>query len=102
MTAATVADVYAHAHPDAVVTLLMHKIMRAAEAQGLQEARLLLRDWLVILALSYHRWVSEGGNGRDVGQGRGAWGGGMNVHENGTRGLGMQNEGADSCARPNP
>lgn len=33
MTAATVADVYAHANADAVVTLLMHKIMRAAEAQ---------------------------------------------------------------------
>ncbi|KAG2486738.1 hypothetical protein HYH03_014664 [Edaphochlamys debaryana] len=57
MTAATVADVYAHTNPDAVVTLLMHKILRAAEAQGLQEARLLLRDWLVILALNYHRNV---------------------------------------------
>lgn len=33
MTAATVADVYAHANSDAVVTLLMHKIMRAAETQ---------------------------------------------------------------------
>ncbi|GFR45227.1 hypothetical protein Agub_g6624 [Astrephomene gubernaculifera] len=53
--AATVADVYAHTQPEAVVTLLMHKIMRAAEAQGPHEARLLLRDWLVLLALNYHR-----------------------------------------------
>ncbi|GIL48469.1 hypothetical protein Vafri_4983 [Volvox africanus] len=55
--AATVADVYAHANPDAVVTLLMHKVMRVAEAQGMKEARLLLRDWLVVLALCYHRNV---------------------------------------------
>ncbi len=31
--AATVADVYAHTNPDAVVTLLMHKVMRVAETQ---------------------------------------------------------------------
>ncbi|KXZ54187.1 hypothetical protein GPECTOR_5g282 [Gonium pectorale] len=53
--AATVGDLYAHVAPEAVLTVLMHKVARAAEAQGLNEARLLLRDWLVVLALAYHR-----------------------------------------------
>ena len=42
-------------NPDAVLALIMHKIMRAGHTDGPHEARLLLRDWLVLLALNYHR-----------------------------------------------
>eukprot|EP00195_Chlamydomonas_chlamydogama_P017072 CAMPEP_0202896248 /NCGR_PEP_ID=MMETSP1392-20130828/5266_1 /ASSEMBLY_ACC=CAM_ASM_000868 /TAXON_ID=225041 /ORGANISM="Chlamydomonas chlamydogama, Strain SAG 11-48b" /LENGTH=777 /DNA_ID=CAMNT_0049581523 /DNA_START=303 /DNA_END=2636 /DNA_ORIENTATION=+ len=48
-------EVLRNASTDAVVAVLMHKIMKAARAQGAAAARQLLRDWLVILATNYHR-----------------------------------------------
>ena len=47
--------VYCSVSPDAVLCVLSHKITKAVRTQGVAEARLLLRDWLVILGSNYHR-----------------------------------------------
>ncbi len=46
---------YDEVDPAAVLAVLMHKILKASEAEGLAEARALLQDWLVILVASYNR-----------------------------------------------
>jgi hypothetical protein len=47
-------DLFASADVDVVVTLLAHKIIRALAVEGLHEARMLLQDWLVMLAARYN------------------------------------------------
>jgi hypothetical protein len=47
--------VYTAVDPAVVITVLMHKIARAAETEGVEEARALLQDWLVILMSAYNR-----------------------------------------------
>eukprot|EP00879_Flechtneria_rotunda_P001812 GHRR01001976.1.p1 GENE.GHRR01001976.1~~GHRR01001976.1.p1 ORF type:complete len:996 (+),score=422.55 GHRR01001976.1:2722-5709(+) len=49
------AEVYSNVDADAVLTVLTHKITKAVRAQSVSEARLLLRDWLVIFTTNYHR-----------------------------------------------
>eukprot|EP00775_Hariotina_reticulata_P007478 gene7478-7687_t len=49
------ADVYGSVDADAVLTTLTHKITKAVRSQSVSEARLLLRDWLVIFTANYHR-----------------------------------------------
>jgi hypothetical protein len=46
---------YESVDPAAVLAVLMHKILKASEVEGLGEARSLLQDWLVILVASYNR-----------------------------------------------
>lgn len=48
-------DVYRHVDADVTLTVLTHKIIKAVRLQGVAQARLLLRDWLVIFAANYHR-----------------------------------------------
>ena len=57
------ADVFANADADAVLVLLAHKIGRAAAAQGVDEARALLQDWLVLCAAAYNRQLQQGADG---------------------------------------
>lgn len=57
--AKTVRAVHDSADPAAVLMVLMHKIMRAIEAEGVEEARALLQDWLVILLASYNRNIEQ-------------------------------------------
>lgn len=48
--ARSMSEVYADVNADAVLTMLMHKIGRAADGEGPQEARNLLQDWLVLFS----------------------------------------------------
>eukprot|EP01105_Mastigella_eilhardi_P020603 TRINITY_DN4919_c0_g2_i1.p1 TRINITY_DN4919_c0_g2~~TRINITY_DN4919_c0_g2_i1.p1 ORF type:complete len:704 (-),score=147.06 TRINITY_DN4919_c0_g2_i1:92-1897(-) len=52
-TAATAAELYNSCNADVVVALLSQKIMRASLEQGLAEARLLVQDFVVLLATHY-------------------------------------------------
>lgn len=47
-------DVLENVNAPVVLALLHHKISRAVADEGLEEGRLLLRDWLVILAAHYN------------------------------------------------
>ncbi|KAK9794932.1 hypothetical protein WJX73_000348 [Symbiochloris irregularis] len=47
-------DVIEHADPDAIATLLMHKIVLVAQNEGRLGAAGLLRDWLSRLVASFH------------------------------------------------
>ncbi|WIA11779.1 hypothetical protein OEZ85_011873 [Tetradesmus obliquus] len=49
------AEVYSSVDADTVLTVLTHKITKAVRTQSVSEARLLLRDWLVIFTANYHR-----------------------------------------------
>ncbi len=73
-------EVFRYSNTEAVVAVLMQKIMRAARTKGPAAARLLLRDWLVILASNYHRIVHWNVGGLDkllaVPVSRGGWNGG--------------------------
>lgn len=57
--AKTVRAVHESVDPAAVLTVLMHKIMSAIDAEGIEEARALLQDWLVILLASYNRNIER-------------------------------------------
>lgn len=46
---------YDSARCDVVMALLTHKIILASRAEGVPEARLLLRDWLTILVANYNQ-----------------------------------------------
>ena len=50
---------YNNADPEVIRTVLLHKINRAAEAEGLAEARGLLQDWLVTLTARYNQRVAK-------------------------------------------
>lgn len=50
MPVASRADMlFKNVEPDTCCALLVHKVLRAAAAEGIDEARALLRDWLVLL-----------------------------------------------------
>ena len=51
-------EVYDSANADAILTMLMHKIGRAANAEGPQEARALLQDWLVLFCARYNTFAA--------------------------------------------
>mmetsp|Transcript_35145 Transcript_35145/g.91272 ORF Transcript_35145/g.91272 Transcript_35145/m.91272 type:complete len:638 (-) Transcript_35145:739-2652(-) len=57
--ARTPKEVYSFADPETILALLMHKIVRACQEEGLAEARSLLQDWLVILMAHYNTHVSD-------------------------------------------
>ncbi len=44
------------AHPEVIMTCLLHRVLRVAAKEGTGEARLLLRDWLVNLTARYN-WL---------------------------------------------
>jgi hypothetical protein len=48
-------EVYNSVDADTVLTVLTHKITKAVRTQSVSEARLLLRDWLVIFTANMHR-----------------------------------------------
>ena len=50
---------YDNADPEVILTVLLHKINKAAEAEGLAEARGLLQDWLVTLTARYNQRVAK-------------------------------------------
>lgn len=52
--ATTSAAVYQHAQPECILCLLMHKVSRVAQQEGLQPARQLLQDWLVRALAKYN------------------------------------------------
>ena len=56
------AAVYENANTEAILVVLMHKISQAAAADGLQDARALLRTWLTNLCAKHNmaRAVSDG------------------------------------------
>lgn len=51
---------YESADAEAMLALLTHKVVRAAQREGLEEARLMLTDWLVILAARYAEVYGRG------------------------------------------
>eukprot|EP00193_Tetraselmis_chui_P003922 CAMPEP_0177762252 /NCGR_PEP_ID=MMETSP0491_2-20121128/6244_1 /TAXON_ID=63592 /ORGANISM="Tetraselmis chuii, Strain PLY429" /LENGTH=846 /DNA_ID=CAMNT_0019278291 /DNA_START=238 /DNA_END=2778 /DNA_ORIENTATION=+ len=54
------AEVYNFADAESILALLMHKIVRACQDEGLAEARSLLQDWLVILLAHYNNNSKSG------------------------------------------
>lgn len=54
--------VYENANPEAILVVLMHKISQAAAADGIQDARALLRTWLTNVCVKHNlaRALSEG------------------------------------------
>lgn len=48
------------ADPEAMLALLTHKVVKASQREGLEEARLMLTDWLVILAARYAEVYGRG------------------------------------------
>ena len=51
----SVRKMYNEAQPDIIMTVLTHKIIRASLDDGVREGRLLLQDWLSILAACYNK-----------------------------------------------
>lgn len=52
-------EVYQNADPEAILAILMHKIGRAASTNGIEEARSLLQDWLVLACSAYNSQQPE-------------------------------------------
>ncbi|PKA66827.1 Protein transport protein Sec24-like [Apostasia shenzhenica] len=69
-TARDISDLYDNVVAEAVLSILVHKVILASLEQGIREGRLLLHDWLVILAAQYndaYKLVQHDG-GSSVGQ----------------------------------
>ena len=47
-------EVFANADPDAVLTVLLHKIAATASAEGASEGHVLLQSWLALLLAQYN------------------------------------------------
>ncbi|KAJ4724828.1 protein transport protein SEC24-like [Melia azedarach] len=47
-------EVYDSVDPEAVLSILVHKVILASLEQGVREGRMLLHDWLVILTAQYN------------------------------------------------
>ncbi|KDP24980.1 hypothetical protein JCGZ_24318 [Jatropha curcas] len=47
-------EIYDSVDPEAVLSILVHKVILASLEQGVREGRMLLHDWLVILAAQYN------------------------------------------------
>ena len=63
-------EVFSGVNPDAVLAVLLHKVVASAASavKGAAEGHALLQDWLVSLAELYniHELGSEGGSGHPV------------------------------------
>lgn len=57
--ARSIHEVYSNANADGVLAMLMHKIGRAADAEGPQEARMLLQDWLILFCSRYNAHAAQ-------------------------------------------
>ncbi|GLT48714.1 hypothetical protein SLA2020_223220 [Shorea laevis] len=53
-TAQNISELYNSVDPEAVLSLLVHKVILASLEQGVREGRVLLHDWLVILTAQYN------------------------------------------------
>ncbi|XVF19704.1 hypothetical protein REPUB_Repub11eG0133600 [Reevesia pubescens] len=53
-TAQNLNELYDGVYPEAVLSLLVHKVILASLEQGVREGRMLLHDWLVILTALYN------------------------------------------------
>ncbi|GLT63882.1 hypothetical protein SLA2020_364130 [Shorea laevis] len=53
-TAQNISELYDSVDPEAVLSLLVHKVILASLEQGVREGRMLLHDWLVILTAQYN------------------------------------------------
>ncbi|XP_039004723.1 protein transport protein SEC24-like [Hibiscus syriacus] len=53
-TAKNLDELYDSVDPEAVLSLLVHKVILASLEQGVREGRILLHDWLVILTAQYN------------------------------------------------
>ncbi|KAG2674414.1 hypothetical protein I3843_13G118700 [Carya illinoinensis] len=53
-TAQNINELYDSVDPEAVLSLLVHKVILASLEQGVREGRMLLHDWLVILTAQYN------------------------------------------------
>eukprot|EP01118_Nematostelium_gracile_P016159 TRINITY_DN6631_c0_g1_i1.p1 TRINITY_DN6631_c0_g1~~TRINITY_DN6631_c0_g1_i1.p1 ORF type:complete len:315 (+),score=45.79 TRINITY_DN6631_c0_g1_i1:319-1263(+) len=47
-------NIYEHANINCVLSLLVHKVIRACLDEGINEGRLLLQDWLIIFIIQYN------------------------------------------------
>eukprot|EP01119_Soliformovum_irregulare_P022451 TRINITY_DN7681_c0_g1_i4.p1 TRINITY_DN7681_c0_g1~~TRINITY_DN7681_c0_g1_i4.p1 ORF type:complete len:569 (+),score=113.60 TRINITY_DN7681_c0_g1_i4:598-2304(+) len=56
--AANEEDIYRSAVPEVILTLLVAKLSRSIVEEGLQEARLLVQDWITILVSHYNRNIT--------------------------------------------
>eukprot|EP00958_Prasinococcus_capsulatus_P025539 scaffold4372_cov397-Prasinococcus_capsulatus_cf.AAC.23 len=54
VVARSVRQVYESCRAEVVLSMLVHKIIRAIMEEGVEEGRLLLQDWLVILTANYN------------------------------------------------
>ncbi|KAF7121309.1 hypothetical protein RHSIM_Rhsim13G0112600 [Rhododendron simsii] len=53
-TARNITELYDSVDPEAVLSILVHKVISASLEQGVREGRMLLHDWLVILTAQYN------------------------------------------------
>ncbi|KAM7496929.1 hypothetical protein LguiA_021343 [Lonicera macranthoides] len=53
-TAHNINEIYDSVDPEVVLSILVHKVILASLEQGVREGRMLLHDWLVILAAQYN------------------------------------------------
>ncbi|XP_058196531.1 protein transport protein SEC23 D [Rhododendron vialii] len=53
-TARNITELYDSVDPEAVLSILVHKVISASLEQGVREGRTLLHDWLVILTAQYN------------------------------------------------
>ncbi|XP_059627638.1 protein transport protein SEC23 D [Cornus florida] len=54
ITAQSINELYDSVDPEVVLSILVHKVILASLEQGVREGRMLLHDWLVILAAQYN------------------------------------------------
>lgn len=53
----SIGEIYRTINPDIVVVLLIQQLIHISLEQGMQEARDLIRDWLIYLITRYNIWV---------------------------------------------
>ena len=46
---------YGAVFPEAVISVIMHKLLHVLVKKNVTEARILLRDWLVLFVTDFHR-----------------------------------------------
>lgn len=52
-------NIYEHANINCVLSLLVHKVIRACLDEGINEGRLLLQDWLIIFIVQYNEQLKN-------------------------------------------
>ncbi|KAI3798390.1 hypothetical protein L1987_33665 [Smallanthus sonchifolius] len=53
-TANSINEIYDNVDPEVVLLILVHKVIQASLNEGVQEGRILIHDWLVILIANYN------------------------------------------------